>query len=78
MRYLLAIILGGAAAFVATTTISPAIATWVVSQFTFDSPDQVSNLHDGVFMGGNLLALLIGFTIGWAIGVKIEGGDEPA
>jgi len=78
MRYLLAIILGGAAAFVATTTFSSAIATWVVGQFAFDNPDQVSDLHDAVFMGINLVALLIGFTIGWAIGVKIEGGDEPA
>lgn len=78
MRYLLAILLGGAAAFAATTTFSSTIATWVVGQFAFDSPDQVSNMHDGVFMGINLLALLIGFTAGWAIGMKIEGGDEPA
>lgn len=78
MRYLLAIILGGAAAFAATMTISSSIATWVVAKFAFESPDQVSNMHDAVFMGGNLLALLIGFGLGWVIGAKIEGRDEPA
>lgn len=78
MRYLLAIILGGGAAFVATVTISSPIATWVVSKFAFANPDQVSNLHDAVFMGSNLLALLLGFAAGWGIGAKIEGRDDPA
>lgn len=78
MRYLLAIIFGGAAAFAATMTISSPIASWVVGKFAFESPDQVSNAHDALFMGGNFIALLIGFAIGWVIGAKIEGRDEPA
>ena len=78
MRYLLAIIFGAAAAFGATLTISSPIATWVVAKFAFESPDQVSNMHDAVFMGSNLLALLAGFLVGWAVGLKIEGRDEPA
>jgi vancomycin permeability regulator SanA len=78
VRYLLAIILGAAAAFGATLTISSPIATWVVAKFTFESPDQVSNMHDAVFMGSNLVALLVGFAVGWAVGVKIEGRDDPA
>lgn len=78
MRYLLAIFLAAAAAIGATLTISSPLASWTVSKFAFESPDQVSNMHDAVFMGCNLLALLIGFALGWIIGMKIEGRDEPA
>lgn len=78
VRYLLAIILGGVAAFAATLTVSSPIATWVVSKFAFESPDEVSNMHDAVFMGSNFVALLVGFVAGWLIGARIEGHDEPA
>ncbi len=75
MRYLIAMVLGGLAAFVATLTISPPIASFVVNLFAFESPDQVSNLEDAVFMATNILALLIGWTIGWAIGGRFEEDD---
>jgi hypothetical protein len=34
----------------------------------FESPDEVANLHSIIFMGVNLLALAIGWTIGWWLG----------
>jgi hypothetical protein len=76
MRYLLAMVLGAGAALAATLTISPPLASFVVGLFAFDSPDQVSNLEDGVFMATNIAALLIGWTIGWAIGGRFEDDDD--
>lgn len=76
MRYVIAMVLGGAAAFLATLTISSSVASFVVNLFAFESPDQVSNLEDTVFMATNILALLVGWTIGWAIGGRFEEDDE--
>ena len=76
MRYLLAMVLGAGAALAATLTISAPLSNFVVGLFAFESPDQVSNLEDVVFMGSSLLALLIGWTIGWALGGNFEEDDE--
>lgn len=76
MRYLLAMVLGAAAALAATLTIASPLAHFVVGLFAFESPDQVSNLEDAVFMATNLVALLIGWTIGWAVGGSFEENDE--
>lgn len=76
MRYLLAMVIGAAAAFAATVTISAPFAGFVVNMFTFESPDQVSNLEDAVFMATSLAALIIGFAIGWSVGGRFEEDDE--
>ncbi len=76
MRYLLAMVLGAAAAFAATVTISAPLASFVVKMFTFESPDQVSNLEDTIFMATGLTALIIGFAIGWSVGGRFEEDDE--
>ena len=76
MRYLLAMVLAAAAALAATLTISAPLASFVVNMFTFESPDQVSNLEDAVFMATGLAALILGFVIGWAVGGRFEEDDE--
>lgn len=76
MRYLLAMVLGAAAALAATLTVSGPLAAFVVNMFTFDSPDQVSNLEDAVFMATSIIALTLGFSIGWALGGRFEEDDE--
>jgi hypothetical protein len=43
-----------------------------VDRFTFDSPDEVGALEDGVYMLSNFAALLIGWTIGWVIGGRFS------
>jgi Sec-independent protein secretion pathway component TatC len=68
MRYLIAIIVAVIFAGAATVFASSPIASWVVRQFTFESPDAVANLHAAVFMLSNLAALVVGFLVGWAIG----------
>ena len=68
MRYLIAMIFAIVAAGSATYFASSPIASLVVSKFTFESPDEVADLHSLVFMGVNLAALAVGWTIGWWLG----------
>jgi hypothetical protein len=42
---------------------------------TFESPDDADNLHMLVFIGTNIVALLIGWMVGWVIGGA--GGSKP-
>jgi vancomycin permeability regulator SanA len=68
MRYLVAMIFAAAFAAVTTVFLAAPIASWAVDQLKFDSPDQVAELHSAIFLGINLVAMLIGWTIGWALG----------
>ena len=68
MRYLIAMIFAIVVAAAATVFVSSPVATWVVNQQTFESPDEVADLHMLVFMSVNLVALAIGWTIGWWLG----------
>ncbi|MEQ8826109.1 MAG: hypothetical protein RIC14_17210 [Filomicrobium sp.] len=76
MRYLLAMIIGAAGALAVTLIFSGPVSSMVVGMFTFESPDQVSNLEDAVFMGTSLIGLLVGWTIGWAVGGNFEEDDK--
>lgn len=77
MRYLIAMIFAIITAAAATVFVSSPVATWVVNQMAFESPDEVADLHSMVFMGVNLFALAIGWTIGWWLG-NFEGPQsEP-
>ncbi|MFV0367222.1 MAG: hypothetical protein ACK5KM_02060 [Hyphomicrobiaceae bacterium] len=78
MRYLIAIILAILAAAAASMFVSVPVASWVVRQFTFDSPDSVADLHMLVFMAMNIVALLAGWAIGWAIGGAFDKDDPVA
>jgi hypothetical protein len=68
MRYLLAMAVAILFAAVAAVAVSSPIASWVVRQNTFDGPDTVANLHAAVFMACNVIALVAGFMVGWALG----------
>lgn len=72
MRYVIA--MGGAivVALLATLFVSTPVANLVVDLFTYDNPDDVADLHTAVFMGSNLVALLVGWAIGWLIGGRFE------
>ena len=58
MRYLIAMLVAIVVALVVTVFVSPQLASMAVDRFTFDSPDEVGNLEDGVYMLSNLAALL--------------------
>jgi hypothetical protein len=72
LRYLVAMGLAIVVALVATIYVSPHLASMAVDRFTFDSPDDVGALEDGVYMLSNFAALLIGWTIGWLIGGRFS------
>jgi vancomycin permeability regulator SanA len=76
MRYLIAMIAAALMAALAMFFASSRIASWVVSKFVFENPDQVADLHVAVFMGMNVAALVVGWIIGWVIGGKLVGADE--
>lgn len=78
MRYLIAIIAAIAVALLVTLYISSPIASWVVRQFTFESPDGVADLHALVFMAVNLGGLILGWFIGWVIGGWFHKDDPVA
>ncbi|MFN3869788.1 MAG: hypothetical protein ACK4MF_12085 [Hyphomicrobiaceae bacterium] len=71
MRYLVAMIAAVACALPASLFLSTPVANWVVSLFSFDSPDTVGDLHAFAFMASNVAALAVGWTIGWAIGGRL-------
>ena len=68
MRYVIAMVVAIIITLLVTIFVSPLLAGMAVDRFTFDSPDEVGTLEDGVYMLSNLAALLIGWTIGWFIG----------
>lgn len=72
MRYLVAMIAAVAFALPASLFVSTPVANWIVSLFTFDSPDTVGDLHAFAFMASNIAALAVGWTLGWAIGGRFE------
>ncbi len=78
MRYLVAMLFAVAVAAATTLFVGSPVASWVVGQMKFDSPDQVGDVHSAVFMATNLLGMLIGWTIGWALGgtLRPEADDE--
>jgi hypothetical protein len=78
MRYVIAMGVAIVVALLATLFLSTALANWVVASFTFDSPDDVADLHAAVFMGSNLAALLVGWGIGWLIGGRIVRSGTAA
>lgn len=72
MRYVVAMAVAIAAALAASLFLSQPAATWVTNQFTYDSPDSVSDLHAIVFMALNVAAMLIGWLIGWAASAPFQ------
>jgi hypothetical protein len=72
LRYMIAMALAIVLALLATLYVSPQLASMAVDRFTFDSPDEVGALEDGVYMLSNFAALLIGWTIGWVIGGRFS------
>ena len=78
MRYLMAMAGAVVLAALATIFVSPRLASMMVDQFTFTSPDEVGNLEDGVFMAANVTALLLGWWLGWVIGGRLAKPAAPS
>jgi hypothetical protein len=68
MRYVVAMVFALIVAALATIFLGSSVADWVVAHKTFESPDDADNLHMLAFIGTNVVALLIGWMVGWVIG----------
>ena len=68
MRTLVAMGCASAVALFVMLFVASPVASWVVRQLTFDSPDGVADLHGAVFMGLNVIGLAVGWTLGWMLG----------
>jgi membrane protein YdbS with pleckstrin-like domain len=77
VRYLIAMLVAVVVAVLVTVFVSPQLASMAVARYSFDSPDEVGNLEDGVYMLSNLAALLIGWVIGWLIGGRLVTRPAP-
>jgi len=77
MRYLIAMVVAIVVGVLVTLFVSPHLASLAVSRFSFDSPDEVGNLEDGVYMLSNLAAVLVGWAIGWFVGGRIAKPHAP-
>jgi len=77
MRYLIAMLVAVVVTVLVTVFVSPQLASMAVARYSFDSPDEVGNLEDGVYMLSNLAALLIGWGIGWLVGGRLVTRPAP-
>jgi hypothetical protein len=77
MRYLIAMLFAVVVTVLVTVFVSPQLASMAVGRFTFDSPDEMGNLEDGVYMLSNLGALLVGWGIGWLVGGRLVSRPAP-
>jgi hypothetical protein len=78
MRYVFAMVAAIVVALITTLFVSPWLASTVVGLFTFDSPDEVGNLEDGVYMLSNLAGLMVGWAIGWFAGGRFAQPVGPS
>ena len=78
MRYVFAMVAAIIVALITTLFLSPWLASTAVGMFTFESPDEVGNLEDGVYMLSNLAGLMIGWTIGWFVGGRFDKRPTPS
>src|SRR4029079_19781325 len=77
MRYLIAMLVAIVVTVLVTVFVSPQLASMVVDRFSFESPDEVGNLEDGVYILSNLPGLLVAWGIGWVIGGRLASRPAP-
>ncbi len=77
MRYVVAMAVAIVITFLVTVFISQPLANLVVDRFTFESPDEVADLHTAVYMASNFVGLLIGWGVGWIVGGRLVRPPAP-
>ena len=73
MRYVLAMVFAVIGAALAAVFLSAEVADWVVSQRTFESPDDADTLHMGAYLLANVAGLIVGWLVGWVVGGAVGG-----
>ena len=77
MRYLIAMLFAIAGAVLAIMFLSGPLSNWVALQFTFESSDDAESVNQMAFIAVNLLGVIVGWTIGWALGGRFERPEKP-
>ena len=67
MRYVVAMVFAIIVAGLAAVFLISSVADWVVAHETFESSDDAENLHMLTFIGTSVVALLVGWLVGWAV-----------
>lgn len=78
MRYVMAMAGAIVLALLAVLFASGPIADMVVERFTFESPDEVADLHTAIFMGSNIVALIAGWALGWFLSGRLAARGSQA
>lgn len=73
MRYLVSMIFALAGLLLAVLYLSSEVASWVVAQQSFESPDAVASMHMLVFIATNFAALVAGWIVGWIVATPLAG-----
>ena len=68
MRYVMAMIFGVLGAAAAAWLAAGTLASWVSTNFTYESPDGQSDVEQMTFLGVMIIGMAIGWTIGWMFG----------
>jgi hypothetical protein len=67
MRYVVAMVFAVIGAVLAAVFASSQLADWVVLHQSFESPDDADSMHMLVYMGSNVVGLIIGWLAGWTV-----------
>ncbi len=78
MRYLMAMVFAVIGAGLAMVFVSSQVADWVVARQTFESSDDAESLNMLVFVGSNIMGLIIGWLVGWTIAGAGSAGNQPS
>ena len=65
-------------ALIATLFVSGPLATWVIKDMPFENPDDEAAWQTMVFMTGNLVALILGWMVGWALASRYQDRGSAA
>jgi len=76
MRYVVAMAFAVIGAALAAVFASSQVADWVVLHQSFESPDDADSMHMLVYMGSNVVGLLIGWLVGWTVAGSGGAGKQ--
>jgi len=72
MRYGVAIICAIIGAGLAATLLGSPLASWAVSNMSFNSPVAADDMHGWIYLGSMAAGVILGWMLGWAIGGRLK------
>ncbi|MCH9765015.1 MAG: hypothetical protein K0U34_03350 [Alphaproteobacteria bacterium] len=72
MRYVVAMIAAIITTVLAMKFLSGPVSNWIALQMHYESSDSAETVNQMAFMATNLFGLIVGWTIGWAMGAPLS------